>query len=167
MVCFQGGLFSRQISKWRELTLSFESALQRITKVKVSHRYGKCKYAELNFKLCYFIRTSCSALNMEEERQKMLPHVSNKSCSDPVFLTKSQAAMNYNFGAPASVSSRAKYRRIAQSHINILTDYLMIPWLQAEDQESLDWDLVLPLILGYTALGGSLAVNSVVKVFLT
>lgn len=72
-----------------------------------------------------------------------------------------------NFGAPAAVSSRAKYKRIAQSHVSILTDYLMIPWLQAEDWESPDWDLVLQLILGYTALDGSLAVNSVVKVFLT
>lgn len=80
---------------------------------------------------------------MEEELQKMSPHVSKKSCSDPVFLTKSQAAMNYNSGAPAAVSSRAKYKRIAQSHISILTDYLMIPWLQAEDWKSPDWDLVL------------------------
>lgn len=43
----------------------------------------------------------------------------------------------------------------------------MIPWLQAEEWESPDWDLVLPLILGYIALGGSLAVNSVLKDFIT
>lgn len=116
MVCFQGGQFSRETSEWRELTLSFESALGRVRKVKVFHWHGKCKYAELNFKLHYFIITSCSALNMEEELQKVLPHVSEKSCSDPVFPTKSQAAMNCDFGAPAAVSSRAEYKRIAQRH---------------------------------------------------
>lgn len=47
----------------------------------------------------------------------MLPHVSEKSCSDPVFPTQSQAAMDYDFGAPAALSSRAKYKRIAQSHM--------------------------------------------------
>lgn len=95
--------------------------------------------------------------------------MSEKSCSDPVLPTKSQAAMNYDFRAPAAVSSTAKYKRTAQSHmvVNILTDYLMTPWLQAEDWESPDWDLVLPLILGYTALGGSLAVNSVLKDFIS
>lgn len=97
--------------------MSFESALLRIREVKVSHQHGKCIYAELNFKLCYFIITRCSALNMEEELQKTLPHVSEKSCSEPVFPTKSQAATNYDFGAPAAVSSRAKYKRIAQSHM--------------------------------------------------
>lgn len=56
----------------------------------------------------------------------MLPQVSEKSCSDPVLPTKSQPAMKYDFGAPAAVSSTAKYKRIAQSHmvVNILTDYL-------------------------------------------
>lgn len=43
----------------------------------------------------------------------------------------------------------------------------MIPWLQAEDLESPDWDLVLPPILGYTALGASLAVKSLLTDFFT
>lgn len=53
---------------------------------------------------------------MEEELQKMLPHVSEKSCSDPVFPIKSQAAINYDCGGLAAVSGKAKYKRIPQSH---------------------------------------------------
>ena len=104
--------------------------------------YGECKYSPSS--IWNSIISLWQAVLLSERwggaTAKCYPRVSEKSCSDPVCPTASQAATNSNFRVPAAASGRSKVQKdCSKPHVNFLIDYLMTPWLQTGDWESLDW----------------------------